>query len=358
MKVYNITGCHFSCAYVRQLLPMWENGYNGNFIGLNTPRKDMKTITQEAIDSDIIVFHRPELGTYWKVADILKGMGKKIVFDNDDTFKLHKGHPFYKMHIGMKLMDKFNRNYDMINYQTNSFIRAADLVTTTTKTLAKEYKELNSNVAILPNCVNLDDWEEPLRHEDNIVRIGISGSTAYTYDFKNIKNYIKELDERDDVQFILFGLDDKEDRKKYPKVTKILEDEYAFWDTLKNKEHMHWVDRSKYNETLNNLKLDIMLIPRQECYFNRCKSNVKFLEAAMCEIPVVASSFTDGPYEELDGKNGIKIKDKTKWKEIVDDLIKNKEKRRAIGKEAKRYVLNNYDIKDHAYKWEEVYKTL
>ncbi len=78
----------------------------------------------------------------------------------------------------------------------------------------------------------------------------------------------------------------------------------------------------------------------------------------MCEIPVVASSFTDGPYEELDGKNGIKIKDKTKWKEIVDDLIKNKEKRRAIGKEAKRYVLNNYDIKDHAYKWEEVYKTL
>ena len=62
--------------------------------------------------------------------------------------------------------------------------------------------------------------------------------------------------------------------------------------------------------------------------------------------------------EELDGKNGIKIKDKTKWKEIVDDLIKNKEKRRAIGKEAKRYVLNNYDIKDHAYKWEEVYKTL
>ena len=49
-----------------------------------------------------------------------------------------------------------------------------------------------------------------------------------------------------------------------------------------------------------------MLIPRGENYFNRCKSNIKFLEASMCEIPVIAQSFTtnDSPYDELDGKIG------------------------------------------------------
>ena len=358
MKVYNITGDYYACAYVRQLLPMWENGYNGNFIGLNTPKKETELVSKEAQDSDVIVFHRPEKKEHWNVANILKGMGKKIVFDNDDTFKLHKGHPFHKMHTTLELMDKFDKNLKIINEWTDSFIKACDLVTTTTKTLAAEYRKLNPNVVILPNCVNPEDWEEPLRNEGDKVRIAISGSAAFSTDCLEIENYIKELDERDDVQFVLFGLGSKKDRKKHPKVTKLFQDEYKFWDTLKNKEHVAGVQRYKYFETLNNLKIDIMLIPRRENNFNRCKSNVKFLEAAMCEIPVVASSFKDGPYEELDGKNGIKIKDKTKWKEIVDDLIENKKKRRAMGREAKQFAINNYHIKDHAYKWEEAYKTL
>ena len=351
MKVYNISGAYEGCTYVRQLLPMWENGYNGSVIGLDTPRKQTKTILKEAQEADIIVFHRPEMKEYWRVAKILREMGKKIVFDNDDTFHLDKGHPFHKMS-----REKFDRNLKIKNGIIDNFVKNADLVTTTTKTLAKEYKELNDNVIVLPNCVYPDDWEEPVRNEGDKVRIAISGSAAYSSDFEVIKDYIKELDERDDVQFILFGMGSKDEREENPETEKIFSDEYKFWDTLKNKEHAPWVKIHKYFDTLNELKIDIMLIPRKDNYFNKCKSNLKFLEAAMCEIPVVASSFPDGPYEELDGEIGIKLTGD--WKKTIDNLIKNKDKRRAIGKRAKEYVLENYDITKHAHKWEEAYNKL
>jgi len=47
-------------------------------------------------------------------------------------------------------------------------------------------------------------------------------------------------------------------------------------------------------------KLDMIIIPRSDSMFNRCKSNLKFLENSMLEIPSVCQSFStgDSPYEE------------------------------------------------------------
>jgi len=39
-------------------------------------------------------------------------------------------------------------------------------------------------------------------------------------------------------------------------------------------------------------------------------------------------------------------------------LIKNKDLRREMGKEAKKYVLENYNIEDHAHEWRDAYKQL
>ncbi len=352
MKVYFIAGRYMGCNYVRALQPMWENGFNGNVVGIRTPAKNMKTVMQELYNADVIVFHRPESRNHEKVARELRALGKKIVFDNDDTFRLHKGHPFYKLSELEDSEEKMKIKNEIID----SFIKKADLVTTTTQSLATEYRELNDNVAVLPNCVNPEDWPEPKRNEGEKIRIGISGSAAYSTDFEIIQDYIRELDDRDDVQFVLFGLASPEQRVKNPLTADVYKHEYKFWDSLRNKEHVAWTPMDQYFETLNDLKLDIMLIPRKDNHFNRCKSNLKFLEAAMCEIPVVASSFKNGPYEELDGKNGIKLQDG--WKETVDELIADPEYRRLIGKTARKYVIKNYDIKDHAYKWEELYKSL
>jgi len=358
MKAYFIAGGYMGCNYVRVLMPMWENGYMGNVMGLSTKNNKVDNMMHDLQNVDVVVFHRPELKEYGPVAKQLRQMGKKIVFDNDDTFKLHRGHPFYKINEIENADEKMTK----INKRIDDFISSADLVTTTTKTLANEYRELNDNVAILPNCVNPEDWSEPKRNEGEKIRIGLSGSTAYSTDFEVIQDYIRELDDRNDVQFVLFGLASPKERVDNPKACAMYEDEYKFWDSLRNKEHMAWVPMHQYFDTLNNLELDLLLIPRQENNFNRCKSNVKFLEAAMCEIPVVASAFKNGPYEELDGVIGHKVyngeKGSENWKVVVDALIADKKLRRKMGRNAREYVLKNYDIKDHAHKWEEAYNKL
>lgn len=346
-KVYFVASPYMGCNYVRCLLPMWANGWDGTVTQLNKPHKSAQQSRDEMMRSDIIVFHRPDSVEHHKMAVALKQLGKKIVFDNDDTFK--DSDPLFKKNYEelMKMKQGF----------IDTFIRNADLVTTSTKFLAREYKRLNKNVVVLPNCIDPVDWRVPKRNEGEKVRIGIVGSVAYYHDFRVIQDFLKDLAGRSDVQLVMFGLQGKDERKTNILTESELKDEYAFWDAI-NVEHAPWVKMNHYFNSLNDLKLDLMLIPRKDNYFNRCKSNVKFLEAAMCEIPVIASSFKNGPYEELDGNMGILVKNQREWRYEVDRLIKDKELRRQIGRNAKDYVLDNYSIKLNAHKWAEAYATL
>lgn len=354
MRPYFIGSKYPGCNYVRCQLPMFHNGWNGSHISVGGSEKPMKYILQEVMASDIIIFHRADTVEHHKLGQELKKMGKKIVFDNDDTYKLSERHPFH-------MLDErgFETNKMYKNNLIDNFILNADLVTCTTEALAKEYREINPNVVVLPNCIDPMDWDKPIRNEGDKVRIGIVGSTAYNHDFEHVKDAIRQLHDRDDVQLVLFGLHGKERQKENRLIKRVYRREFEFWNSLEKLEHVEWVTTDKYFKVLNELRLDIMLIPRAEKDFNRAKSNVKFLEAAMCEIPVIAQSFTtgDSPYDkDLDGKNGILIKDDSKWYEETVKLIKDKDLRRQIGKTAKEYVLKNFNIEDRANLWREAYE--
>jgi len=354
-KAYFFSSPYKGCSYVRCLLPQLHGGYNGSLTSLYGKFKDPKVVLDGAKNTDIAVFHRPDKITNHKVAMLLKQMGKKIVFDNDDTFKLDKGNPFF---CNKKMTEKHEQKYSDI---LDNFITNSDAVITTTEFLAKEYRELNNNVYVIPNYIDPDDWEKPKRNEGDKIRIALVGSVAYSKDFSVIKGIIRQLDADKRIQLVMFGLFDKKRREENKDAIAIHEDEYAFWDTLENLEHVPWCPLEDYFETLNDLKLDIMLIPREENYFNKCKSNVKFLEAAMCEIPVIAQSFTtkDSPYDfDLNGKNGLLATTEDDWKKQIELLVEDKELRRKVGREAKKYTLKHYDIKDNVYKWEDLFNQL
>jgi glycosyltransferase involved in cell wall biosynthesis len=115
-----------------------------------------------------------------------------------------------------------------------------------------------------------------------------------------------------------------------------------------------------YQDTLNDLELDIALIPRTENYFNKAKSNLKFLECSMLEIPCIASGFSDGlsPYEQGEDKNYLKlVKKHEDWYTYLEELS-DKKTRRELGKKAKKYVLDKYDINKNIHLWEDAYKNL
>jgi len=358
-KAYYFTSNYHGCNYVRALLPMYQNGWLADVEGLIGDRKLPATISAELKDSNVAVFHRPDTGEANNMGAILKKQyGMKVVFDNDDTFQLEKDKTY-----GGKLGEDFKSKMKIKQGYLNAFLKGCDLVTCSTEHLAKEYREITDKpVIVLPNYIDEFDWATPKRNNGDKVRIGIVGSVAYYNDFEIIQDYLKELhDTRDDVQIVLFGLNTKQFYDDNGLVKKVFEDEHRFWSSMNKVDHTPFVDMNKYFNTLNDLELDMMLIPRKDSYFNRAKSNLKFLEAGMCEIPCIAQTFStkDSPYDnDIDGENGLLFTDVDDLRAKVDELVKDKDKRRAMGKKAREYVLNNYRIEDHAHKWREAYESI
>lgn len=344
-KVYMVGNRYDGCYYVRCLLPIIHCGYDGDKTSIRGKRNDSTRSFQGSMASEIVVFHRPDDRSRVEAMKLLKEAGKKIVFDNDDT---------YKSIDAMKFKDKLKEREDLLD----EAIKVADLVTTSTEYLAEEYRKINPNTVVLKNCVDPDDWDEPIKNTNGKVRIGLVGSVAINNDYKKIKNFLVELTKRDDVELILFAL--PPDKDEYKKMREIYAPEVEFWNQLKV-EWQSFVPQEDYFETLRQLKLDIMLIPREENYFNRCKSNLKFLEASILEIPVVAQGFIDGtsPYQgKEDSKHMLIANTEDEWRVAVNKLIDDKELREKMGTEAREYILENYNIHKEYVLWDNAYNKL
>ncbi len=327
LKVYYSMGMYEGCNYVRCLLPLINNGWDGDYTSLAGNRVSQQQALNGILNADIVVMHRPYEKARKDLFEIIKKTGKKIVFDNDDTYKTD----VYGLKEKVKMLD------DSIGW----FVKNSDLVTCTTEFLKEEYLKLNPNVVVLPNCVDEMDFPKPSRKNNKKIRIGMIGSVVGTNDFDHITPLLKELSEREDVELVVMSSKPNDGN---------------FFETIK----VEWHEPVKiinYFDKINDLKLDIMLIPRKESYFNKCKSNLKFLESSMLEIPCVTDNWKDNPYtkdiEYMVGVNGL-----DEWRTAVNDLIQDKECRKMIAKRAKSYVLKNYNIKDKAILWENAYKTI
>lgn len=329
------------------MLPMQAAGWDGDMSSLREPHYNAEQMAHACINADVVVFHRPNDDRCLEIAQKLREQGKKIVMDSDDTYKDVDGH-------------KFQYLLNRVDNYLDKFAEFADLVTCSTEFLAKEYRELNKNVVVLPNCVDPDMWPEPLRNEGEKVRIGIVGSTAYESDLEEFKPVLEALNKRSDVRLVLFGLPPKNEQT-VKVIQPVHKKDYAFWESL-NVEWQPLVKMKDYFETLNELRLDLMLIPRQDRYFNRCKSNLKFLEASMLEIPVIAQGFEtgDSPYQQNieDTKYMTVVTNPKNWMREIETLIEMKDIRKNMGKNAREYVIENYSIEKHINQWENAYEFL
>jgi glycosyltransferase involved in cell wall biosynthesis len=306
---------------------------------------------QAVLDADTVIFHRPNDDRALSVAEILRKQGKKIVMDNDDTYK-----GFDLTKLG-KLADKFGQ----VEKAIDVFGKNADLITCSTEFLRQEYLKLNPNVVVLPNCVDPEDWpdvEDIERNDGEKIRIGFVGSVGLHTDIQGFIPVLDYLKTRKDVQLVVFAL--PADTPESHDVHNYYKPEYEFWMSY-GVEWQPFVPMRDYIETLNSLKLDLLLIPRSDDYFNRCKSNLKFLEASMLEIPVVAQGFEDGnsPYQDPEDSKHMKVVvDNSKWLDEILPLLESKDLRHEQGKKAREYVLKRYNIKDNIWRWRNAYDSL
>jgi hypothetical protein len=326
------------CYYYRGYLPAVYSNQLSVQEFITRGSVDTDKLIQKASQADVIVFQRPTNERLYSLALNLKAQGKKIIFENDDTYK---GIPLERLGnaTAVELAKRYAKNIEQ-------FLKISDGVIASTEILAKEYAEVNPNVVVLKNTIDPLDEFPCKENTTGKFRVGFIGSVTSNDDYEHIKDQIQELDKRGDITLVVLGV-----KTKDGKILPTMMPDYQFWASLKNVEWHPYVHVTEYMSTLANLALDVALIPRKEHYFNQCKSNLKFLEMSLLKIPVIAQGFSDGssPYQGVDSEYMTIAFDK--WYDEVIKAKDNYSNYKNLALKAHDYVLENYNIKSYAPQW-------
>lgn len=256
--------------------------------------------------------------------------GAKLVMDvDDDPFSVDKEHPGYSYHKSHEQDMKFQ-------------LKNCDAVTTTTEELKKVLKKYNDKVVVMPNGIDKSIWKlkKPKKRIDGRIRLGWIGSGSHMVDRIVVEKAIKTIMEKyPQVDFYHAGMclvEGAENR------------EFSFRGTKGYEE---------YPAFLNGLDLDIAIAPIKDTQFNRCKSNIKWLEHSMLKTPMVLSDVT--PYKMVKhGETGFLAKTTEDWVTYLSLLIENPAERKKIGENAYRSVNQEWLIEKFLPRYERMFEWL
>ncbi len=343
MNILYIQGDYNFCYYYRGYLPgVYSNQQViSEFINSGTTQ-NAEELTKKAMRADIVCFQRPTGNNSLQLAKLLKSKGKYIIMDNDDTYS---GIPLHRLgnNKQVEIAKELNNNL-------NEFCKIAHGITTSTEILKEEYSKINKNTVVLKNTIDPNDEFKCKVNITSKFRIGFIGSVTTNDDYFHIKEQIKQLDDRNDITIVVMGV--KLANGKL--LASSMQEDLDFWQSLNNVEWHPLCNVTDYMYNISKLALDLVIIPRKDHYFNKCKSNLKFLEMSLLRIPVLAQSFSDGlsPYQQNKDYCTL-VTDNNEWYNMVVEIKNNHEKYRRLANKAHDYVLENYSIKNYASEWQK-----
>lgn len=364
MKIVYFLRDDGACGYYRVDLPFRTYAVNG---GISVAKfhqgGDIKALEEAVMESDAIVIPRLCEKRFIQLAIELQKEGVKIIVDHDDNmFKVSPLSPHYhdcgteearyKWPDG-KITDIWidgKKGFDLKKNREKcerfkEALSVADMVTVTTPILKNVYDEFSDNVVVLPNCVDTNLWKKlPLKPHEGI-RMGWFGGHSHYGDWTLLSDVIPKV------------------MNKYPNLTLVLMGT-MFSGTLKGVdpkriEFHEWVATPAYPYKAAILDLDFAIIPLEDNEFNRCKSNIKWVEMGALCTPSVTSFVS--PYREYATEdNGIFIEanNPSAWIEGISMLVEDKHLRETMGIEAHKTVREYFDINKKWKLWEEAYRKL
>lgn len=258
--------------------------------------------------------------------------GKKLVVECDDGLELNDDSPFKESHKRMDAKFVISRTMEI-----------ADMVTTTTHYLADQLRVYNDNIKVLPNSMDMDRWEIPyLKNDTGKIRIGWAGSITHLEDFKMIVAPLKKISkEFKNIQFIIIG---------DPRIAELLDGCQV--------EMMTGVPFEMWPSKLYSLRLDIGLAPLKNTYFNKCKSNIKWMEYAIASVPGVFSPFYSFPNDSFDGVYGQIAENEEQWYLCLRNYIISPELREDIANKARSCATTSHTMKTNGHLWFQAYESL
>lgn len=344
----------FGCGYYRMFIPFrkLEEKYNDFKMSATFTKhlnaiedKEKANLADFVSSNDVIVIQRRYGHDWEEYAKSLLKMGKRVIYEIDDCFE---GIPLENLKLNAVHMTNSETRHSVVR-----MMRIADLVTVSTPELeywVSKYASLDK-VVVLKNTLDFSMWPEPhygkpIPGEPLVV--GFAGSETHKTDLRALGSALEMVNDKINlskkstiVRFGFFGFMLREYWKMDPHV--------AF------KLGVPFLD---YPKVLSDLGFQLGLAPLKECLFNECKSELRFLEHAVCGVPVVATNIA--PFRRcINEERGILVKNKDRqWKSAIIELISNKSKRERLGRNSYNYVNEYYNIETYVKEWYNVYSQL
>ena len=290
------------------------------------------SLAQAQYASYIIIYRAPWSAQLQLLCDLAREEHKPVYFDIDDLVfdTLYTDQLSYTQ--GLSEKEKGNYDAGVKNY--GKMLAACDGAITSTNQLKEEllkYKDsvlLNRNLASSELIAVSSQFLKEDFGADDRIKIGyFSGSISHNENFELIKPAIKEvLDNYPFVELHIVGhLDIPQDMKQYTQ--RIVIHEYVDWKALP--------------QLIS--QVDINLAPLVDSVFNRAKSEIKWIEAALVKVPTIASHIGAFADMMIDGQTGLLAKD-SEWKEKLESLILSADLRRELAENAYAFVLENCSL--------------
>jgi glycosyltransferase involved in cell wall biosynthesis len=284
-------------------------------------------LTEEELEKgyDILFINRYIAGMESEEVLRLKDKyGFKLVVDVDDFWELDPWHILYAKYPSQKVIDH---------------IKIADIVTCSNDLLASEVIKYNKNCVVVPNALPYgEDQFTDVKTECERIRFVYAGSITHEKDIAILKNPMKriagDVSLKNNTRFILCGY--SEDKNVADVWGRMINDYMCGFkldgyirSALPVDQYMNF-----YNEA------DVCLVPLIDSKFNSMKSNLKVLEAATKNAPVICSNVK--PYSEC--KYIIPINNQKEWFKNIKKVVKEPLYLQEMGLANGEWCRENYNL--------------
>lgn len=301
---------------------------------------DTDTLFDIANWADIIIVGRKDIGAFYaQWGGIREFFNMPIIIDSDDNVRhVRPSNPGYQ---------GYYPGSENIHWNKIGSTKVFDAMTVSTEDLYDFHKKENPKIYILPNNLDVVEWNKQPRTvwDDGFVSIGFIGSAAHGEGIKIIKKPVLDI------------------LKKYPYTKFLVTHIYASYFTdypeeiKKRVEFIPWIKLKEWPASVKKLGIDIGLAPLADNMFNRAKSNLRWMEYALAHMTPIVSPVK--PYLCVqDDITGILAREQKDWFNAMERLVFDRQFRLELTDRAFVEICTRYNIDRNISLWDDTYKEI
>jgi glycosyltransferase involved in cell wall biosynthesis len=284
-------------------------------------------------EADVIVIQRALHEYFLDWIPHMQANGKKIIYDLDDTLWDIPASNLAHNHYPPKELKRVEKVMKLVDCITTSTVPLGDFLR----------KKFNKPTFIVPNKLWMNELSFDGKIENERLKIGWAGSYTHKGDFGHyLADVLRNLP-HDKVDLYMMGYT--------PTFAK------SFATSIP------WAETKDFHKTFAQQNWDIGIMVAKDNMFNRCKSNLKFLEYGSTKCAPVGHAVYPYSTTITHGVDGLLVENEKKdWGEYLYKLIEDDTLRKTIANNAYENVKTNWtyegDSKNIEAKYMEIFDFL